>query len=341
MTTLAAAPARASADGRFRTRITDLFGIRHPILAGGLQWLADADYVAAAVKAGTMGFITAASFADDASLVAEIRRCRDLVEGAPFGVNVSMLPKIAPQERVEAIMRVIVAEKVAFVETSGRSPAEWVGPLHDAGARIIHKVPAVRYAESAARAGVDAVSIVGYECGGHPGMELIGTFVQAAQAASRLTIPYCIGGGVGHGAQIAAALAMGADGVVIGTRFLVAEELWAHPDFKARVVAARETDTMLVLQSLRNTIRILRNDTAEAVAAIEARGEGSIETLLPLVAGRIGREAYATGDTARGALSMGQALAFADRVEPLGRIVERLIGEAEAAVGRLVAAHAP
>lgn len=324
-------------DRPFRTRITDLFGIRHPILAGGLQWLANADYAAAAADAGIIGFITAASFSDDASLVAEIRRCRDLTEGLPFGVNVSMLPKIAPQERVEAIMRVIVAEKVPFVETSGRNPAEWIAPLHDAGVRIIHKVPAVRYAESAAKAGVDAVSIVGYECGGHPGMELIGSFVQAAQAASRLTIPYCIGGGVGHGSQIAAALAMGADGVVIGTRFLVAEELWAHPDFKARVAAARETDTTLVLQSLRNTIRILRNDTAEEVAAIEARGEGRPETLLPLVAGRIGREAYVTGDTTRGALSMGQALAFTDRVEPLAAIVERLISDATAACDRLAA----
>ncbi len=321
----------------FRTRITDLFGIRHPILAGGLQWLANADYAAAAANAGIIGFITAASFSDDASLVAEIRRCRDLCEGLPFGVNVSMLPKIAPQERVEAIMRVIIAEKVAFVETSGRNPGEWIAPLHDAGARIIHKVPAVRYAESAAKAGVDAVSIVGYECGGHPGMELIGSFVQAAQAASRLTIPYCIGGGVGHGSQIAAALAMGADGVVVGTRFLVAEELWAHPDFKARVVAARETDTALVLQSLRNTIRILRNETAEEVAAIEARGDGRPDTLLPLVAGRIGREAYVTGDTSRGALSMGQALAFTDRVEPLAAIVERLIADAEAACDRLAA----
>lgn len=319
----------------FRTRITDLFGIRHPILAGGLQWLANADYVAAAVKAGAMGFITAASFADDEALVAEIRRCRELTEGAPFGVNVSMLPKIAPQERVEAIMRRVVAEKVAFVETSGRNPSEWVGPLHDVGAKIIHKVPAIRYAESAAKVGVDAVSIVGYECGGHPGLDLIGSMVQAAAAARRIPLPYCIGGGIGHGSQISAAIAMGADGVVIGTRFLVAEEIWAHADFKARVAAASETDTMLVLGSLRNTIRILRNETAEDVAAIEARGEGSLESLLPLVAGRIGREAYVTGDTSRGALSMGQALAFTETVEPLADIVATLIEEARIAIARL------
>lgn len=325
----------AEAPPPFRTRITDLFGIRHPILAGGLQWLANADYVAAVVNAGGIGFITAASLPDDAALVAEIRRCRDLTEGRAFGVNVSMLPKIAPQERVEAIMRVVIAERVPFVETSGRNPSEWVALLHDAGCRIIHKVPAIRYAESAERAGVDAVTIVGYECGGHPGLDLIGSFVQGAAAASRLRIPYCIGGGVGHGSQIAAALAMGADGVVIGTRFLVADEIWAHPDFKARVAAASETDTVLVMQSIRNTIRILRNETAEAVAAIEARGEGSLETILPLVSGKIGRRAYETGDASHGALSMGQSLAFTQRLEPVAEIMASLVAEAEAAVNRI------
>lgn len=322
-------------DVAFDTRITSLFGIRYPILAGGLQWLANADYVAAAVNAGIMGFITAASFADNESLIAEIRRCRDLTGGRPFGVNVSMLPKLAQHERVDEIMKVVVDENVPFVETAGRSPAEYVPLLHEAGIRIIHKVPAVRYAVSAQQAGVDAVSIVGYECGGHPGMELVGSFVQAALAARQLSIPYCIGGGVGDGSQIAAALAMGADGVIIGTRFLVAEELWAHRAFKEKVAGATEGDTMLVMQSLRNTVRILRNETAETVAAIEARGEGSLETLLPLMAGRIGREAYVTGDTSRGALAMGQALAFTNEIEPLAQIVQRLVGEAGAAVRRL------
>lgn len=317
------------------TRITELFGIRHPILAGGLQWLADARYVAAAVNAGIMGFITAASFPDNAGLIAEIRRCRELTGGRPFGVNISMLPKSASQERVDEMMAVVAGEGVAFVETAGRSPADYVPMLHAAGVKIIHKVPAVRYALSAQEAGVDAVALVGYECGGHPGLELVGTFVQTAIAARALSIPYCVGGGVGTGAQVVAALAMGADGVVIGTRFLVADEIWAHRAYKERVARARESDTMLVMQSIRNTSRILRNETAEAVAAIETRGEGSLQTLLPLVAGRIGREAYVTGDTARGALSMGQALAFTNDVAPLADIVATLVEEARAALGRL------
>lgn len=319
----------------FTTRLTRMFGIRTPILAGGLQWLADADYVAAAVNAGAMGFITAASFAEDAALIAEIRKCREKTQGQPFGVNISMLPKIASNDRVSQLVDIVVAEKVAFVETSGRSPSEYLPRLQGAGIKVIHKVPAVRYALSAQKAGVDAVSIVGYECGGHPGLELMSTFVQSAMAARALTIPYVVGGGVGTGEQIVAALAMGADGVVIGTRFLVAEELNAHPDFKRKVIEASEEDTMLVLSSIRNTVRILANETAREVAAIEARGEGTLETLLPLMSGKIGREAYRTGDTARGALSMGHALAFTHEVKPFAAIVAQLMAEAGSALDRL------
>jgi NAD(P)H-dependent flavin oxidoreductase YrpB (nitropropane dioxygenase family) len=319
----------------FTTRITQMFGTRLPVLAGGLQWLANADYVAAAVNAGIMGFITAASFPDNPALIAEIRKCRELTEGKPFGVNVSMLPKLASHERVDEIVDIIIAERVPFVETSGRSPVDLVPRLHDAGIKIVHKVPAIRYALSAQAAGVDAVTIVGYECGGHPGLELIGSFVQGALAARSLDIPYVIGGGIGCGEQLVAALAMGADGVLIGTRFLVAEEIWAHPDYKRRLIAAREGDTTLVMQSLRNTTRILKNNTAAAVAAIEARGEGRLETLMPHVSGKVGRKAYETGDTSTGALSLGMAVAFADEVEPLAAIVDRLESEAAAALARL------
>ncbi len=319
----------------FDTQITRLFGIRVPILAGGLQWLADADYVAAVVNAGAMGFITAASLPDDAALRAEIRKCRQKVNGKAFGVNISMLPKIASHERVDQIIDIVIDEGVPYVETSGRSPAEYLPRLHGAGIKVMHKVPAVRYAVSAQKAGVDALAIVGYECGGHPGLELMGTFVQTALAARQLSIPYVVGGGVGTGEQIVAALAMGAEGVIMGTRFLVAQELNAHPDYKRRVAAASEGDTMLVMQSIRNTVRVLANETAQEVARIEARGEGRLETLLPLISGRIGREAYRSGDTARGALAMGHALAFTDEIKPFAAIVEQLMAEAQRAMARL------
>ncbi|MBK8184563.1 MAG: nitronate monooxygenase [Candidatus Competibacteraceae bacterium] len=324
----------------FKTRITELFGIRLPIIASGLQWLANADYVAAAVNAGLMGFITAASFIDVDALRAEIRRCRELTGGQPFGVNISMLPKLVVGERVEEIVDLVCEEGVGFVETAGRNPEPYLPRLHAAGIKVLHKAPTVRHARKAQAVGVDAITVVGAECGGHPGLELVGTMVQAAVAARDIRVPLVVAGGIGHGAQLVAALALGADGVAIGTRFLVAEEIWAHPAYKARLVAADETDTALIMSSLRNTLRALSNQTTATVREIEReRGDADPESLLaalmPHIAGQVGRRAYETGDTATGALSVGQSVAFADRVEPLAVIVRRLEDQARTALERL------
>lgn len=318
------------------TAITEMFGIRLPIVAGGLMWLSDARYVAAASRAGILGFITAASFPEPQALRDEIRRCRDLCEGGPFGVNVSMLPKLVPGERTQAVFELIAEEGVRFVETSGRSPEAYLPALKAAGIKVLHKVPAVRYAVKAQSLGVDAVAIVGAECGGHPGMDMVGSIVNAAWAREQLHIPYLIGGGIGCGSQVAAALAMGAAGVVVGTRFTVAEEIWAHEDYKRCLVQAQPTDTTLLMHTVRNTVRALRNETTDAVQAIEASQPGvTIQDLLPLVAGRIGRQAYETGDTRHGVLSAGHALAFTDRIEPLAAIVQRMQAEMQAAVQRI------
>ncbi len=336
MTTLASPPSPPSmVPAPLRTAVTDLFGTRLPVVAGGLHWLANADYVAAAGRAGMIGFITAASFPDDDALRDEIRRCRTLCDGAPFGVNVSMLPKLVQGERTNRIFDVIRAEGVRFVETSGRDPSPYLPGLKAAGITVLHKVPTVRHALKAQAAGVNAVALVGAECGGHPGLDLVGSMVQGRMAKDSLSIPYLIGGGIGTGEQLVAALALGADGVVIGTRFLVAEEIWAHPGFKDRLIAASERDTELILGSLRNTMRVLRNETSATVAALEASGQGQLDTLLPLVSGRIGRRAYETGDCRQGALSVGQSVVFADAIEPLAAIVGRMEDEARAALARL------
>lgn len=321
---------------RFSNPVTELFGTRLPIVAGGLMWLADANFVAAASRAGIIGFITAASFPEPHALRAEIRRCRDLCDGGPFGVNVSMLPKLVPGEKTRAVFELIVDEGVKFVETSGRNPEEFMPLLKAAGVKVLHKVPAVRYAVKAASIGVDAVAIVGAECGGHPGLDMVGSFVNAAWAESELDIPYLIGGGVGRGSQLAAALAMGASGVVIGTRFVVAEEIWAHEDYKRRLVEAQPTDTDLCMQSVRNTVRTLRNETSAAVKALEAQNPNvTIQELLPMVAGKIGRDAYVTGDWSKGLLSAGHSLAFVDRVEPLADIVGRFETDMRQALARM------
>ncbi|NUX56695.1 NAD(P)H-dependent flavin oxidoreductase [Paraburkholderia youngii] len=320
----------------FSNAVTELFGTRLPIVAGGLMWLADADYVAAAARAGIIGFITAASFPEPQALRSEIRRCRELCEGGPFGVNVSMLPKLVPGEKTREVFELIVDEGVKFVETSGRNPEEFMPLLKDAGVKVLHKVPSVRFAVKAASVGVDAVAIVGAECGGHPGLDMVGSFVNAAWAESHLEIPYLIGGGIGRGSQLAAALAMGASGVVVGTRFVVAEEIWANDDYKRRLVEAGPTDTDLCMTSVRNTVRTLRNETTAAVKEIEARNANvTIQDLMPMVAGKIGRDAYVTGDWKKGLLSAGQSLAFVDRIEPLAEIVQRFERDMRQAMGRV------
>lgn len=319
---------------KIKTPITELFGIKVPVLAGGLQWLATPDYVAAAAKAGIIGFITAASFENLDALRDGIRRCRDMCDGLPFGVNVSMLPKLVEGEKTKQTFELIAEENVRFVETSGRSPEAFMDLLKQAQIKVIHKAPNVRFAAKAQSVGVDAVTVVGAECGGHPGMDMIGTIVQAAQAKQSLTIPFVIAGGIGTGEHLAAALAMGADGILIGTRFLVADEIWAHEDYKKRLLEAQARDTTLVLQTLRNTLRAMTNETTAKVADIERTNPGDLSALMPLISGKIGRQAYADGDWTKGALSLGQAVEFADRLEPLANIVARIESDALEALQR-------
>ena len=324
-----------------RTPLTDMFNLRAPILAGGLMWLADAEYVSAAARAGILGFITAASFPKDEDLRNQIRKCRELAEGGTFGVNVSMLPRLVPGERTVDIFRLIIEEGVGVVETAGRNPEAYLPMLKAAGVKVIHKVPAVKYAVKVQSLGVDAVSIVGAECGGHPGMDMIGSFVNSAMALEQLEIPFLIGGGIGHGAQITAALSMGAAGVVVGTKFLVAEEIWAHDNFKQRLIDAKETDTALIMSSIRNTVRSLSNDTTRDVQKLERDNpDVTIDELMPLISGKIGLKAYETGNCDRGILSAGHSLAFVRKIEPLASIVATLEAQALASLERITALKA-
>ncbi|WP_095589424.1 NAD(P)H-dependent flavin oxidoreductase [Actibacterium ureilyticum] len=323
-------------DPTFNTAVTRTYGCRLPIVAGGLMWLSNASYVAAGANAGILSFITAASFPEPAALRAEIAKCRDLCGDRPFGVNVSMLPKLVEGERIADTFRLIADEGVRFVETSGRNPEAFLPILKDAGIKVLHKVPSVRYAVKAQEVGVDMVSIVGAECGGHPGLDLIGSMVNQALAERRLDIPFLIGGGIGAGSQIVSALASGASGVVIGTRFLVAEEISAHPQYKQALVSANERDTTLTMSSVRNTVRTLSNETTEIVRRLEADNpQIGIAELMPHVSGVIGRKAYETGDVLRGMLSAGQALGLTDGIAPLADIVAQLEQEAGVALARL------
>lgn len=326
---------------RYRTRMTELLGIRHPILCGGLMYLADATYVAAVVNAGAMGFITAKTFPDPGAFRAELQRCAELTGGKPFGVNLYYSPRPEANEMLRGHSEILLGEGVCIIETSGLPPKAVLPVLKDAGCTVIHKVSTVRHALSAQKLGVDALSVVGAECRGHPGIQLVGTMVQGLVAAQKLRLPLAIGGGIGHGAQIVAALAFGADAVILGTRMTVAEEIWAHAAYKKRLIESNETDTLLVLQTLRNTYRALDNDTARAVAGIEATGTTEYQRYAPLIAGALQKQAYQTGDWNKGILSVGQSAAFADAVQPVAAILDQLMAEAATAERRLTGVAAP
>jgi len=323
-------------DTVFDTPVTRTYDCRLPVVAGGLMWLSNASYVAAGARAGIMSFITAASFPEPDRLRREIATCREMCGELPFGVNVSMLPKLVQGERIADTFRLIADEGIQFVETSGRNPEAFLPMLKDAGITVLHKVPSVRYAVKAQAIGVDMVSIVGAECGGHPGLDLVSSMVNQALAERQLDIPFLIGGGIGAGSQLIAALASGAAGVVIGTHFLTAEEITAHDDYKKALVAANERDTALTMHSVRNTIRTLRNETTDIAQRLELDDPNiGIEALLPYVSGAIGRRAYETGDVSRGMLSAGQSLGLIDRIAPLAELVLQLEQEARVALSRL------
>lgn len=320
----------------FETALTRLLGIDHPILCGGLMWLSTAPYVAAVVNAGGMGFITARSFGEDlAAFRDDLRICRDLTGGRPFGVNL-YLPTHAQDDKLTGrYIDVLLDEGVRIVETAGSSPAAILPRLKDGGCIVIHKVSALAHAKSAVRADADAITVIGMECGGHPGLDFIGSMVQGALAPAALGVPVVIGGGIGTGRQIVAALAMGAAGVVLGTRMLVAAEIMAAEAFKRRVVDADERASRLVLACLRNTYRVMDNATARKVAEMEAAGETRYEAFRPLMQGSLQKLAYDNGDIDQGLLSMGQAAVFAERVAPVADIFAELLADAGAAMARL------
>lgn len=324
---------------QFSTRLTRLFNIRHPVLAGGLMWLSDAPYVAAVVNAGGMGFITSRSSATMAEFEAQLGHCAALTGGRPFGVNLSTSRHTAVP--LMDYLDAALAAGVRHFETAGRAPADdLIRRIRDAGGMVIHKVPLLRHALTAERLGVDAVAIVGMECGGHPGANTdMPAMLGGALAAGRLRIPYAIGGGIGHGSQILAALAMGADAVVLGTRFLAGEEVSAHPAYKARMVAAGADDHMVCFsgnQPLGGAWRVLNNATAREVRAREAAGRTDYADFAELTRGTLQKEAaYGRGDVEAGMLSMGAAVAFIDQVEPIAAIMDRLMAEAAAAQNRI------
>lgn len=311
-----------------KTRITEMLGIRYPIIQGGMMWVGRAELAAAVSNAGGLGIITALTQPTPEALSAEIERCRALTD-KPFGVNLTLLPSINPPP-YEAYLDAVIAAGVPVLETAGNNPREFIAKARAAGIKVIHKCVAVRHALSAERNGVDAVSIDGFECAGHPGEEDVPGLVLIPAAVRRLSIPVIASGGIADGRGLAAALALGAEGVNMGTRFCATLEAPIHPAIKQALVNADERDTRLIFRTLRNTARVLRNAISEEVVSLERReGGAAFEELRPLVAGVRGRAALEAGAVDDGIITAGQCVGLIDDVPSCAELLARMVAEAK------------
>jgi len=315
--------------------MTQLFGIKYPIIQGGLHWLATARLASAVSEAGGLGLISSLSFPDQEALRNEIRQMKRMTQ-KPFGVNLSMLPELTKGDRTDEILQTIIDEGVPVVETSGRSPEPFIQRLKKEGIKLIHKVPSVRFARKAESIGADAVTLVGFECGGHPGMEDVTSFILIPSAADAVKIPVIAGGGIADARGFLAALALGAEGVVMGTRFVPTQECPAHPRIKEWFVKAKETDTLMIQRSIRNAARVMKNKAAEKTLAMEQRG-ASLEELMTLISGDLGKKALSEGDLDSAVIACGQCVGIIHDIKSVREVIEEIIQGAQIIVQKLKA----
>jgi len=313
-----------------RTRVTDLLGIEHPVIEGGMQWVGRAGLAAAVSEAGGLGIITALTHPTPEALAEEINAVRCLTE-KPFGVNLTLLPTLKPVS-YEAYVQVMVDTGITIVETAGRSPEPFMPLFREAGVKVIHKCTSVRHALKAEKLGCAAVSVDGFECAGHPGEDDIPALVLLPLAADALSIPIIASGGYGDGRGLAAALALGADAVNMGTRFLATREAAIHDNVKQALVDADERQTALILRTFNNTARIYKNKVADEVMALERRGDVTIDELAPLVSGKRGACVYETGDLDAGIWTAGMVVGLIHDIPTVEVLVRRIVAEAEALI---------
>ncbi|WYX33171.1 nitronate monooxygenase family protein (plasmid) [Achromobacter denitrificans] len=309
-----------------KTRITELLGIRYPIVQGGMQWVGKAELAAAVSNAGGLGILTALTQPTPDELAREVSRTRRMTAQA-FGVNLTILPTINPPPYADYLQAIIDSD-VKIVQTAGNTPAEFIELMKRHDIAIVHKCTSIRHALSAQRNGVDAVSIDGFECAGHPGEDDVPGLVLIPLAVKALSIPVIASGGIADGRGMAAALALGAEGINMGTRFLVTREAPVHENIKSALVGATERDTRLMFRTLRNSSRVLRNAVSEAVLATERRPGGcSFSDIRHLVAGARGREALAGGEVDAGVISAGLVVGLIDDVPSCAELIERMVKE--------------
>jgi nitronate monooxygenase len=322
-----------------KTRITELFGIEHPIIQGGMHFVGLAELAAAVSNAGGLGIITGLTQGTPEKLAREIRRCRDMTD-KPFGVNLTFLPTFANPPYPELIQATLEGG-VRIVETAGRSPEQFMPVLKQHGVKVIHKCTSVRHSLKAERIGCDAVSVDGFECGGHPGEDDVPNFILLPLAAEALKIPFVASGGMADGRSLVAAMALGAEGMNMGTRFIATREAPVHDNVKQALVRATELDTRLIMRSLRNTERVLRNAAVDKVVEIEqAKGAAtSIEDIREYVAGAYVK-VMQQGDMDAGAWSCGMVAGLIHDVPTCKELIDRIMAEAESIIAERLARFA-
>lgn len=314
-----------------KTRFTELFGVEHPIAQGGMQWVGTAELVSAVANAGALGFLTALTQPTPEALVNEIARTREMTD-KPFGVNLTILPSITPPPYDE-YRRAIIESGIKAVETAGYKPQEHVDAFKAAGVKVIHKCTAVRHALSAERMGVDAISIDGFECAGHPGEDDIPGLILIPAAADKVKVPMLASGGFGDGRGLVAALALGAEGINMGTRFCATVEAPIHDGIKQAIVDNDERATELLFRSYRNTARVARNSIAVEAVRIEREGN-PFEAISHLVKGTRGREGLTSGDPEHGIWTAGMIQGLIHDVPTVKDLVDRIIADAEAIINQ-------
>jgi NAD(P)H-dependent flavin oxidoreductase YrpB (nitropropane dioxygenase family) len=316
----------------FQTRITEMFGIKYPIIQGAMMWLSRAEMVAAVSNAGGLGIMASLTFPTVGELREEIRKVKSLTD-KPFAVNITLLPTIRPRS-LEEYITAAIEEGVTIIETAGRNPRQYMRQLREGGVKIMHKVASVKAAKTAERVGVDAVTIVGFEEGGNPGMDDVTTMILVPRAVDELSIPVIAAGGFGDGRGLMAALSLGAEGVLMGTRFMMSQESPLHPDIKQRLLEASEKDTLMIMRSINNPERVVTTGFAQSILEMEKKGT-TLEELLPLIDGRRQKRALDKGEADQAMIPCGQVVGLLSDLPTIKEIIDDIIKEARAIGKRL------
>ena len=317
----------------FKTRFTELIGIEHPIMQGGMQHLGVPQLAAAVSNAGGLGTINITIYPEMDDFRAAVKKTKELTD-KPFAVNISLAPGLNMGEKIHQYIDVCGEEGVKVIETAGQNPSEFVSHIKEAVIKLIHKCPGVKYAKKAENFGADAVTIVGYEVAGHPGLDELGSFILINRVAESVSIPVLAAGGVADGKGLLAALALGAEGVVMGTRFVASTECTIHQNFKDLIVNSKEIDTMTCQRSIKNMARYVKNEQSAKALEMEKAGAG-LKELLPVISGALSKECYVSGDTQHCVFAMGPAAGLINEVKPVKAIIDDMISEAEAVYKRL------